>query len=95
LARLFILQLSQEEMNKEFKSYVGRERVVLRKRRIKLRVDQFRIIAQVSFEPIVCRHLAVLAFLTRLVRHCWYRSAKEATDPSSSPARPIRVKSAL
>lgn len=40
--------LSQEEMNKEFKSYVGRERVVLRKRRIKLRVDQFRIIAQVG-----------------------------------------------
>lgn len=43
-------------MNKEFKSYVGRERVVLRKRRIKLRVDQFRIIAQVSYEPIGCRH---------------------------------------
>ncbi|KAG9087094.1 hypothetical protein FRC06_002729 [Ceratobasidium sp. 370] len=32
----------------EFKSYCGRERVVLRKRRAKLRVDQFHIIAQVG-----------------------------------------------
>lgn len=40
-------QITQEEYNKEYKSYVGRERVVLRKRRVKLRVDQFRIIAQV------------------------------------------------
>ncbi|KAL7414384.1 kinase-like protein [Mrakia frigida] len=33
---------------KEFRSYAGRERVLLRKRRTKLRVDQFRIIAQVG-----------------------------------------------
>ncbi|KAI0042090.1 AGC/NDR protein kinase [Auriscalpium vulgare] len=33
---------------KEFKSYCGRERVVLRRRRTKLRVDQFHIIAQVG-----------------------------------------------
>ena len=33
---------------KEFKSYCGRERVILRKRRTKLRVDQFHIIAQVG-----------------------------------------------
>ncbi|KAG9122936.1 hypothetical protein FRC07_000485 [Ceratobasidium sp. 392] len=32
----------------EFKSYCGRERVLLRKRRAKLRVDQFHIIAQVG-----------------------------------------------
>lgn len=32
----------------EFRSYSGRERVVLRKRRTKLKVDQFRIIAQVG-----------------------------------------------
>jgi hypothetical protein len=44
-------------MQKEFKSYIGRERVVLRKRRIKLRVDQFRIIAQVSVERLIpCAH---------------------------------------
>lgn len=33
---------------KELKSYCGRERVLLRKRRTKLRVDQFHIIAQVG-----------------------------------------------
>jgi cell cycle protein kinase DBF2 len=33
---------------KEFKSYCGRERVILRKRRTKLKVDQFHIIAQVG-----------------------------------------------
>lgn len=32
----------------EFKSYCGRERVVLRRRRTKLKVDQFHIIAQVG-----------------------------------------------
>lgn len=32
----------------EWKSYCGRERVILRKRRAKLRVDQFHIIAQVG-----------------------------------------------
>ena len=40
--------LSQAEYNKEFKSYCGRERVQLRKRRAKLRLDQFHIIAQVG-----------------------------------------------
>ncbi|KAJ9100750.1 hypothetical protein QFC19_005489 [Naganishia cerealis] len=40
--------LSSEEYTKEFRSYAGRERVVLRKRRTKLKVDQFRIIAQVG-----------------------------------------------
>ena len=39
---------SQEEFAKEFKSYCGRERVLLRRRRTKLKVDQFRIIAQVG-----------------------------------------------
>jgi len=34
--------------NKEFKSYCGRERVLLRRRRAKLRVEQFHIIAQVG-----------------------------------------------
>lgn len=37
-----------QEYAKEFRSYCGRERVVLRKRRTKLRVDQFHIIAQVG-----------------------------------------------
>lgn len=36
------------EHSKEFKSYCGRERVLLRKRRAKLRLDQFHIIAQVG-----------------------------------------------
>jgi hypothetical protein len=36
------------EYTKEFKSYCGRERVLLRRRRTKLRVDQFHIIAQVG-----------------------------------------------
>ncbi|KAJ8088702.1 serine/threonine-protein kinase dbf2 [Marasmius tenuissimus] len=40
--------LTATEYAKEFKSYCGRERVVLRKRRTKLRVDQFHIIAQVG-----------------------------------------------
>ncbi|EPQ61171.1 kinase-like protein [Gloeophyllum trabeum ATCC 11539] len=40
--------LSSSEYNKEFKSYCGRERVLLRKRRTKLKVDQFHIIAQVG-----------------------------------------------
>ncbi|OAX42592.1 kinase-like protein [Rhizopogon vinicolor AM-OR11-026] len=41
-------QLTSAEYAKEFKSYCGRERVILRKRRAKLRVDQFHIIAQVG-----------------------------------------------
>ncbi|KAH7911840.1 AGC/NDR protein kinase [Hygrophoropsis aurantiaca] len=41
-------QLSATDYTKEFKSYCGRERVVLRKRRTKLRVEQFHIIAQVG-----------------------------------------------
>jgi cell cycle protein kinase DBF2 len=41
-------QLTAAEFAKEFKSYCGRERVILRKRRAKLRVDQFHIIAQVG-----------------------------------------------
>ncbi|KAF9261855.1 AGC/NDR protein kinase [Marasmius fiardii PR-910] len=40
--------LTVSEYAKEFKSYCGRERVLLRKRRTKLRVDQFHIIAQVG-----------------------------------------------
>ncbi|TFK22050.1 AGC/NDR protein kinase [Coprinopsis marcescibilis] len=40
--------LSSAERTKEFKSYCGRERVILRKRRTKLKVDQFHIIAQVG-----------------------------------------------
>ena len=40
--------LSSAEYAKEFKSYCGRERVVLRRRRTKLRVEQFHIIAQVG-----------------------------------------------
>jgi cell cycle protein kinase DBF2 len=40
--------LSPAEHAKEFKSYCGRERVLLRRRRAKLRVDQFHIIAQVG-----------------------------------------------
>ncbi|THH04795.1 hypothetical protein EW145_g5257 [Phellinidium pouzarii] len=43
------------EYAKEFKSYCGRERVILRRRRTKLKVDQFHIIAQ--FEKI--RHVLV------------------------------------
>ncbi|KAI0717491.1 kinase-like protein [Cerioporus squamosus] len=41
-------QLTQSEYAQEFKSYRGRERAVLRKRRIKTKVDQFQIIAQVG-----------------------------------------------
>jgi len=37
-----------EDYVREAQSYNGRERVLLRKRRTKLRVDQFRIIAQVG-----------------------------------------------
>jgi len=40
--------LKPAEYAKEFKSYCGRERVLLRRRRTKLRVDQFHIIAQVG-----------------------------------------------
>ncbi|CAE6486692.1 unnamed protein product [Rhizoctonia solani] len=40
--------LSSAEFAAEFKSYCGRERVVLRRRRAKLRVEQFHIIAQVG-----------------------------------------------
>jgi len=40
--------LSKTEYEKEWKSYCGRERVILRRRRAKLRVDQFHIIAQVG-----------------------------------------------
>jgi len=40
--------VSGPEYAKEVQSYNGRERVLLRKRRTKLRVEQFRIIAQVG-----------------------------------------------
>jgi cell cycle protein kinase DBF2 len=40
--------LTAAEYGVEFKSYAGRERVVLRRRRTKLKVDQFHIIAQVG-----------------------------------------------
>lgn len=36
------------EYTKEFKSYCGRERVLLRRRRTKLKLDQFHIIAQIG-----------------------------------------------
>ncbi|KIM81702.1 hypothetical protein PILCRDRAFT_821045 [Piloderma croceum F 1598] len=42
------LSPNSSEYTKEFKSYCGRERVLLRRRRTKLRVDQFHIIAQVG-----------------------------------------------
>ncbi len=42
------LSPSSSEYAKEFKSYCGRERVILRRRRTKLRVEQFHIIAQVG-----------------------------------------------
>jgi hypothetical protein len=42
------LQLTGPDYTRELTSYNGRERVQLRKRRTKLRVDQFRIIAQVG-----------------------------------------------
>ncbi|EIW67258.1 hypothetical protein TREMEDRAFT_40420 [Tremella mesenterica DSM 1558] len=41
-------QVTGPEYAKELQSYNGRERVLLRKRRTKLRVEQFRIIAQVG-----------------------------------------------
>ena len=41
-------KLSTVEHAKEFKSYCGRERVLLRRRRTKLKVEQFHIIAQVG-----------------------------------------------
>jgi hypothetical protein len=40
--------LAMADYNREFKSYCGRERVLLRRRRAKLRVEQFHIIAQVG-----------------------------------------------
>ncbi|GLB36689.1 putative extension to Ser/Thr-type protein kinases [Lyophyllum shimeji] len=40
--------LKAAEYAKEFRSYCGRERVLLRRRRTKLKVDQFHIIAQVG-----------------------------------------------
>lgn len=40
--------LKPNEYAKEFKSYCGRERVLLRRRRTKVKVDQFHIIAQVG-----------------------------------------------
>lgn len=41
-------KLTSEQYAAEYKSYCGRERVLLRKRRAKLRVEQFHIIAQVG-----------------------------------------------
>lgn len=40
--------LAPLDYSREFKSYCGRERVLLRRRRAKLRVEQFHIIAQVG-----------------------------------------------
>lgn len=40
--------MTGDNYTREVQSYNGRERVLLRKRRTKLRVDQFRIIAQVG-----------------------------------------------
>jgi cell cycle protein kinase DBF2 len=41
-------QLTPAQYGSEFKSYCGRERVILRRRRTKLQVEQFHIIAQVG-----------------------------------------------
>jgi cell cycle protein kinase DBF2 len=41
-------KLSPSDYAREFKSYCGRERVLLRRRRTKLKVDQFHIITQVG-----------------------------------------------
>ncbi|ORX77742.1 kinase-like protein [Anaeromyces robustus] len=41
-------KLTQEEYNKEWKLYCGKERAYLRKRRIKTKVDQFHILTQVG-----------------------------------------------
>ena len=41
-------QLSSSDINAEWSSYKGRERVLLRKRRTKLKLDQFHIITQVG-----------------------------------------------
>jgi serine/threonine protein kinase len=43
-----VRKLTPLQQEKELKSYLGRERVLLRKRRAKLRVDQFHIITQVG-----------------------------------------------
>lgn len=43
-----VRDLKPEEYTKEFRSYCGRERVLLRRRRTKVKVDQFHIIAQVG-----------------------------------------------
>ncbi|KLO11264.1 kinase-like protein [Schizopora paradoxa] len=42
------LSVTSPQYAREFKSYCGRERVILRRRRTKLRVEQFHIIAQVG-----------------------------------------------
>ena len=41
-------ELSSTDMAAEWSSYTGRERVLLRKRRTKLKLDQFHIITQVG-----------------------------------------------
>lgn len=41
-------QISSSQWDREWASYTGRERVVLRKRRTKVRVDHFHIITQVG-----------------------------------------------
>lgn len=87
------------EYRKELRSYLGRERVLLRKRRTKLKVDQFRIIAQVR--PASCSFLLVLPRLGETeadTLDCPHsrsrRSAKVATARSTSLARPTRARSA-
>ena len=77
LMRCVAQQLSSEEYTKEFRSYAGRERVVLRKRRTKLKVDQFRIIAQVSQS---WQHMR----LQSLSPFSAHRLDKEVTDQSTS-----------
>ena len=42
------LALNSPAYSREFKDYCGRERVILRRRRLKLRLEQFHIIAQVG-----------------------------------------------
>lgn len=83
------LDRESPEYRKELRSYLGRERVLLRKRRTKLKVDQFRIIAQVRLarsiqvpRKLIFHHLA----------RC--RSAKEGTVRSTLPGRQTPARSA-
>ena len=74
------------EYAKEFKSYCGRERVLLRRRRAKLRVDQFHTIAQVGQggygEVYLARKYVCLSsfFLTFLYFFCFLYAVSWLTE---------------